>query len=495
MAKTSDSQSRPLETITEHSDESSAAPNAATPQHNNASPQVASPAGFTTDPPSWTTTPDPSFGVKRERNRRSSLYLHPTQGEEAPIQWYCSSYELSSFEKNAVTKEDSHDRLLREVANSNEDLQLSLDAFANQYESSSEPLQGDPMAAAIDHKFELIRYTALKAVEAHDEAVAVLDAEQQHHAKVVADMTNKLEMAEKENATLLNSVKDLLAKVAELRAQTTTMAGSNPFPTVEKRPFTLESPYSSNSPTIVDITVPKAYRTQIQAAPIKYFEGSTDVETVYTFLKALDHHIRLLPNAFMVLNNKLEKMELRGADIARINDTYRATLDLLGVKDLSTIDESHQYFQMYMRKIKDPHILSTLTLSSLSNNGLNLEDLLRYTARLMVIKSTTPSAKNPSSSQTRDVAPSTNRNQSKGGRANTKKPHKASVHNIEEGSEEESEEAVAAVSSKPATTNRAASGSNNYNPRRCFFCDDTGHMQSDCAAKKALLEQLKAGKA
>ncbi|RPA74938.1 hypothetical protein BJ508DRAFT_332597 [Ascobolus immersus RN42] len=198
----------------------------------------------------------------------------------------------------------------------------------------------------------------------------------------------------------------------------------------------------------------------------------------------------------MVLSNKLERLELKGADIARINDTYKATLELLGITDLSKVDESNQYYQMYLRKIRDPNIISTLTLSSLSNGGLTLEDLLKYTARLMVIKATSSNSKPSTPGQSKDSTTSSNRSQNRNNRGPTKKPHKASIHNIEEGSEEEADEVVAAVTSKnPAPNTNSRNPTNTtYNPRRCFFCNDPGHLQSDCDAKKALLAQLKAGK-
>ncbi|RPA74937.1 hypothetical protein BJ508DRAFT_332596 [Ascobolus immersus RN42] len=273
MAKASESTSRPLATIPEDY----GVPHSPDP-NNNASPTDASPGGSHTP-------------------RRSSLFFQPGNGaDDPPTQWYCSNYELTAYEKNAITKDNSHAELLTIITNSNEELQLSLDAFADNVASSFEPSQGDPMATAIDHKFEMIRYAAQKAVEAFDEQVAVLEAEKTHHDSVVESLQTQLSAAEKENASLLNSVKDLLAKVAELRAQTTTMAGSHPQAgtATTKRPFTSPPWDITTSPQIVDITVPKAYRMQVLAAPVTAFEGSTDVETMYTFLKGVDHHIRLI---------------------------------------------------------------------------------------------------------------------------------------------------------------------------------------------------------
>ncbi|RPA74919.1 hypothetical protein BJ508DRAFT_332579 [Ascobolus immersus RN42] len=478
---------------------------------------------------------------KRESSRRSGIFQRPSEASnpQEPV-WYCSSYELPVPEKNRITKDDAHKLLLTFVGESNEDLHDQLVEYADQLPTADTPF--DPMAAAIDHKFEEIRLAAAQAVAAHDEALAAHFADQEYHARTTAEFQQKLTAAEQENARLLHDVKGLLDKVADLSARTFTMSGG--APRLEPDFFSLSDKYTNSAsppapPPVVDITVPKAYRTQVQALPLTAFEGATDVEAVYLYLKQLTNRVRLIrtfddaqrieyaisymsgaahrwaidewypsrrnptwlqfvadfkarwipANAPVILTNKLERMELKGTEIDRINDAYRATLELLGIQDLSSVGEANQYYQMYMRKIKDPAITATITHISLTSGGLNLDTLLKYTATLMVRKLASTGSSKPSTPQSQPAGKDTNRQTNQRDR-NTKKPAKVAIRAIEETSDGDDppQEGLHAVDSR-TTKPRSPP----FNARRCFFCEDPGHIQAECPAKKELMTRLKSG--
>ncbi|RPA85728.1 hypothetical protein BJ508DRAFT_322331 [Ascobolus immersus RN42] len=352
-------------------------------------------------------------------------------------------------------------------------------------------------------------------------------------------------MAERENARLLHEVKSLLDKNADLRAHTVTMSGSNTGSKPSTSwdawdPVSLSLPTagctSSPLPPVVDITIPKAYKTQVQALPLQAFEGATDVETVYLYLKQLDNRVRLVrtfsdaqrieyaisymsgaahrwatddwypknpratwaqfitafkarwvpANAALVLSGKLERLELKGTEIDRINDVYRATLELLGFGDLSKIGESDQYYQMYLRKIRDPAIINTISHLSLTTGGLDLDTLLKYTATLMVRKLASQPAKVTPTPPPGKESARTNPSRP------TKKAGRVSVQAIEEttAEEEKPNEQLNAVTDARTSKPRSPP----FNARRCYFCEDPGHIQSECPAKKELMARLKSGK-
>ncbi|RPA83410.1 hypothetical protein BJ508DRAFT_304857 [Ascobolus immersus RN42] len=392
--------------------------------------------------------------------------------------------------------EDPHSLLTTFVGDTNEDLHLQLEDYPNQLSSSSSSLAYDPTAAVINHKFEEIRFAAAQAVAAHDKTLAQQLADQEYHSRTVVDLNTKLSEAEKENTRLFHEVKSLLDRVADLRAHTGTMSGSIPQQPITSDSWDWTAPPNHSAPQrrapmtppVVDITVPKAYKEQIQALPLKSFEGATDVETIGTAHRwATDEWLPKCRQRSWMLTNKLERMELKGTEIDHINDSYRATLELLCFTNLGAIGEADQYYQTYLRKIRDPSIIATNNHLSLTTEGLNLDTLMKYTSTLIVRKLVgQPAAKAPAPSQ--PSKDSTNRDKQPRSQKKSTKVHLNAIEDIgnEKTGEEESVNVVTEV--KPARRSPP------FNARRCYFCEDPGHIEAECAAKKDLMACLKSGK-
>ncbi|RPA80890.1 hypothetical protein BJ508DRAFT_307089 [Ascobolus immersus RN42] len=533
--------SRPLESIDEVAETPLSAPtNAFSSDASSGMQAPRTPSTSAPHPYSSTLDEPPLF--KDEPRRRSSLFFSTKEASTVP--WYCSSYPLSDREKAAVTRDEAHSALLTAVCNTNEDLQTDLDYFANSFPDDS--LTFDPMAGAIDHKFEEIRFMAQQAVAAHDALMAERDAERLHHENTVGDLEARLRTASEDNDALLRSIKSLMDKQSAHQASTIQMTGAAPVTDVTTSKALVNTQVggptfgAERQPGVVaDITVPKAYRTQVLANPIKAFEGATDVDTIFRFVQGVEHHTRLIrtfseaqkveyaisyltgsahrwatdvflptaptgvtfqafiealkhqylpDNAHVHLTTKLDRLELRGSEIDRNNDQYRATLELMNAGRPEDMRESHQFYQTYLRKIKDPNIINSLKQLSLTTvGGLNLATLMRFTARLMTTKLAASGAKTGTPPSTRDSKPNS---KTAGNSQRSKKPaFKAGLHVVDvEEEDEEASEVVQAVTTKPPSQR------NNYPQRRCFFCNEPSHIQADCELRKDMLERVKQGK-
>ncbi|RPA71336.1 hypothetical protein BJ508DRAFT_315715 [Ascobolus immersus RN42] len=353
----------------------------------------------------------------------------------------------------------------------------------------------DPIAAAIDHKFEEIRFTGQQAFAAHDGALASQLADQEYHSKVTHALQQKMDATERENARLLHGVQTLLSQVADLRAQTTTISGATTTTINCGSKEAWEGSNRALALVTVDITVPRAYKMQIQVLPLQTFEGASDVDTVYLFLKQLDKRIRLL-HTF----NDIQKIEFAisytsgTANRWATDEWYmscRTISWLQFVADFKKRRVSANAPVMYLRKIKDPTILSTINHVSLTTGGINLETLLKYTATLIVRKLAGQPVKPSPSTATQPSTKEGNRSTLPSYRA-SKKGNKVSVNAIDStiSDSESTTEAVQAI----ADTKPQKPRSPQYPVRRCFFCDDPTHIQVDCEAKKELMSRLKAGK-
>ncbi|RPA85729.1 hypothetical protein BJ508DRAFT_322332 [Ascobolus immersus RN42] len=166
----------PLVSIPEMESESAAATPQLRPEMmQSAASSNASSEDHDTNHHQFVTTRKP----KRESARRSSLFFKSGK-DDTPTSWYCSSFELPEHEKTRITKDDAHQLLSTFIGESNEDLQHQLDDYAEQCSAFAASTGFDPMAAAIDHKFEEIRFAAAQALAAHDEALAQHVADQEY---------------------------------------------------------------------------------------------------------------------------------------------------------------------------------------------------------------------------------------------------------------------------------------------------------------------------
>ncbi|RPA77077.1 hypothetical protein BJ508DRAFT_310480 [Ascobolus immersus RN42] len=275
---------------------------------------------------------------------------------------------------------------------------------------------------------------------------------------------------------------------------------------------------SVTSPHIGEI--PKTLSVPLQTNPVPNYNGSGDVESIFNFLKALQHHIRLLPHftdlqrinyaqSYMqgsvsqwasewqvhrpvgswqrflrefkqewlpsthtyYLSQKLQNMTLKSASqIDQFNYEYQSTLELLDITDLNTVTEGHPYFTLYLTKINNQSIQMAIQLqahqSSLDKKPFTLKSVMRYVSRLFAAKAlqaVTSAAPKPASK--------------------TAPPHRRqpTIRNIETTSAEEEEEAEAldlhAAQPRYATPTYV---------RRCHLCMALNHLMRECPLKPGL---------
>ncbi|RPA77557.1 hypothetical protein BJ508DRAFT_310028 [Ascobolus immersus RN42] len=321
-----------------------------------------------------------------------------------------------------------HQALLDELCGTNEELHRDLEAFLDT--QASEIFIG----TAIDRKFQLLRQLANHAATAYDFLKADADADRQVMETLkqeVATLKNKLDASERVRGEMIQQMgkREGLRGTSPPEHLITTRAWDAPGSEEEEGMTFTHDP--------VNITVDKQYRQQLAANEIKIFEGGTDLDVVFKFIKTLDFHIDMLEHTFndaqkieyalsymggtvrrwakawrashrilrwtdfltafkhrwipdtahIYLANKLERMELKRAEVDKFNDDYRTTLQLLDEDDLTKIKESNQYYKTYHGKIRDTDILSALRQYSLQiRGGLNLELLMDYTSKLMLAK-------------------------------------------------------------------------------------------------------------
>ncbi|RPA78414.1 hypothetical protein BJ508DRAFT_329350 [Ascobolus immersus RN42] len=244
----------------------------------------------------------------------------------------------------------------------------------------------------------------------------------------------------------------------------------------------------------VDTTIPKSLRVPLMANPIPNFGGGGNIEATYEFIKALEHHTRLLQddfndaqlikytfaylkggvsewalawkehqvrnnlapswdrfmtdfklqwlpaNASTHLANKLDKMEMKAHKVDEFNHDFTSTLGLLGIYNLHAISEHDQYYKLYLSKIRDPATLTTIGQASFSTTVSN--------------SFTKPQAKKTTSTTLHSVETST------------------------------SSETANAAQVRPSKRNEGS-------PRQCYFCQSPDHILRFCELKKEALALIR----
>ncbi|RPA73116.1 hypothetical protein BJ508DRAFT_314108 [Ascobolus immersus RN42] len=292
---------------------------------------------------------------------------------------------------------------------------------------------GPDIIEAINRQFEIIRIHARYALSAYEESKRFAAEKTKRVRQLESDKAITLAAHESETDSLHRELENLQKKCTSLEeaALKTTTESEDKLPDWLR---TAPLDHSTHSTKAGTFEIPKALRLPLQANPITAFDGTGDTETVFKFIKSLDHHSKLLiddfndaqrikyatgylagtaldwalqwrrdpthttwssfmkdfrsayvsQNAHIYLTNKLEKMELKASAIDTFNHEFKTTLQLLNL-DPRTVLESSQYFQIYTRKIKDPHIVMAIQQLSFAQ-PLYLEMVMTYAARLMAAK-------------------------------------------------------------------------------------------------------------
>lgn len=378
--------------------------------------------------------------------------------------YVCQPFKLALKENDVSSAVDIFHNLQKTIGASNTDIDRQITAYFEKRVANNPDLT---IAVCVDRHFELLRHWIEKAAESFDKLdeenevirqslrtarlnltqvennqqtlqqnpnrIKELDEEVRHLRRKISRQEDAINQKDEENTRLLQVIQHLSTKAVGSEQITPQDPSNSPPP-----------PGSPINQMRVDITVPKALRTPLAAHPIPIFNGGGDIEATFEFIRAIDHHRRLLQddfddkqrikyatsylegavlqwameewptiavtantppswdaffdafkarwvseNAHVYLTHKLDKMELKGNQIDQFNHNFATTMALLGKKDLTMLSESDQYYQIYARKIRDPTILLAIQQISFSlsvSGGLNLSMLMKYTARLMATK-------------------------------------------------------------------------------------------------------------
>ncbi|RPA71842.1 hypothetical protein BJ508DRAFT_315232 [Ascobolus immersus RN42] len=283
---------------------------------------------------------------------------------------------------------------------------------------------------------------------------------------------------------------------------------------------------SPSHPEIGDI--PKTLTIPLQANPIPNYNGSGDVESIFNFIRALEHHMRLLSHftdlqrinyassylqgsvsqwaadwhirrpvgtwqrfirefkeewlpstAKWYLGNKLQTMVLKNAaHIDQFNFDFQSTLELLDYKDMTIIDEGHPYYALYLSKINNPSILLAIQQQAhqygLKNEPFNLPMVMRYASRLFAAKALQGAAPSITKPVTRAALP-----------ARRAQPAIRAI-DISDADSQAEDPLADSVELHVAQQRYAPPG---YT-RRCHLCMALNHLMRECPLKPGL-EQLR----
>ncbi|RPA84354.1 hypothetical protein BJ508DRAFT_303830 [Ascobolus immersus RN42] len=474
----------------------------------------------------FTTTSTGSPSSRRRSSLFKPLNTLSEDDDEFPEPMYeCVTVPLDPALVTAITPLGAHNGLRTAIKESNEALDEALLTWV--YDTNeAEKTNAVNSGTAVNYKFEELRARILASIAEFEEACDDRDTAKAEARK----LKKQLDDSQQENLRLTKSIITMRNRKADTYRDSFDFSGWDS--------------------TTVDITVPKQYRTQLQATGLTAYEGGSDVEAIFKYIKTLNHHVRVLRgfsdiqkieyaisymagsvhrwatdtwmkatreedktwdnfitafkqewvpvNANLHLTTKLERMDMKAYEINQFNDRYRAILELMDYDELTELKEENQYFKIYYRKIRDPHIIAALTTATLTNaDGLNLDTLMKSTARLMAIrpqpeKSTSTTSKKPA-------------------HLKGKKVHKPTVNNVEASDAEDDSdtEEINAVSSSNTQQSSNRGGSNNrgrggwnrgggyrggFNTNRtynCHLCNDGEHFWADCPLKKQVLEMVK----
>lgn len=167
-----------------------------------------------------------------------------------------------------------------------------------------------------------------------------------------------------------------------------------------------------------------------------------------------DFKARWIPdNAHVHLVDKLERAELKRGSVGTFNDEFRSILALLGTDDVATCKESNRYYKIYFSKLRDAQVLLSVQQHSMqTRGGLNLEQLMEYTSKLMLAKPKLPVFNHPNTAKP------------------AKKPYQTAIHNTEDTADTVTVNAMASRYDEPRECG----------PRTCYACSSTSHVVPGC---------------
>ncbi|RPA79526.1 hypothetical protein BJ508DRAFT_308289 [Ascobolus immersus RN42] len=434
------------------------------------------------------TTNKSEAGTEEDPKANSGLLVVKNDAHDR--YWVGEAFQLSPQEIARISNEPAHTSLAEALGTDNE-------AFYNQLVALVEnPPQGEQsmdIGQALSYKLDEIRLRALRAGQVH-QINRIESVEDQGY--VIALKADNDIWKEKYNK-LVEQMEDLDAYRKEEKRDAATWEREEK---VSVRSFAGNRSVSLD-PNI-NIEVPKQYRPQLSAAELKVFEGGSDMNVVFKFIKSLDFHIdtlesvfnelqkieytisylrgtpriwakewrnntkdgnrtwsnlmiafkdRWLPdNAHLHLLEKLERAELKRGSVDTFNDEYRQTLGLMGIDNLR----------------KDSNVLLSLQQHSMATKGgLNLEQLMDYASKLLMRQ---PKLMTIEPRQTNNYAKNAS---SSSNTAKTKKPQVITINNVEDGNDD----FINAI---------AESSNRDRGPRECYACGATDHLISHCDPEK-----------
>ncbi|RPA83779.1 hypothetical protein BJ508DRAFT_304314 [Ascobolus immersus RN42] len=488
----------------------------------------------------------------RRTSRRVSFYgFHPEDAptdDEAPTSWRCATYQFCTDEKKALPKAAFHRELLDYLCDSNEHFEDR--RMKDWLDDKPEEIN---IGNALDHAFEYLRFLAKHCDDAYNfllnENLADR-AEIKRLRETVSTLEDNLLQSEMERGKMHRVVKGLPPLVTTgitnkpapplpPKAETSDFNwdASPGWEPTTREPSRLFGGLGTNrtslgghqAPTYTSIEIPKQYRLQLQSNGIESFEGGSDPDTVFTFIKALEFHVETLDRVFVAaqcieyaisymrggvkrwarhwqettekrqqswerfltafkarwvpqnahvhLTSKLENMDLKRNQVDQFNDEFREVLRLLDITDLRTVKASDQYYKLYLNKIRDPSIRQAIQLQSLMAGGLTLDVLMDYTSQLMLVAAASTPQK---TTNTQERPP-----RDKGKRAAGSKSDPITINNVEETKTTKSDQ------SNRRRTDRGR-------PRRafaCFACGSAEHGLDECGDKESFYEEVAARKA
>ncbi|RPA70807.1 hypothetical protein BJ508DRAFT_316189 [Ascobolus immersus RN42] len=444
-----------------------------------------------------------------------------TTAAETEAGWRCATYEFSPEEESALPTAAYHRELAEFLGESNEDFELFLQQWL------ADKPEGITIGNALNYTFEYMRYLSTHCSSAYNyllNETAGDRVEIDRLRALVADSEERLRASEQERGEMIRALKDL--------------------PPLDRKKTTVKPEYDTTTVTVtpgerrvvtpitgfINIEVPKQYRPQLVAAGLSVFEGGTDPDTVFTFIKALEYAIDMLSsvfidaqciefastymvgsvrrwarqwklstdpncqtwdrfladfkhrwvpaNAHVHLTSKLESMELKRHLVDQFNDEYRETLRMLDIHDLRKLRASDQYYKLYLGKIRDPTIRAAIQHHALITGGLNLEILMDYTSQLML----TAAAAAPVKSTTTITTDKVTRDNKHKKQAGTK-AEPITINAIEDTKETSTKNRRWDRGTRPARRTFA-----------CFACGSAEHGLDECEDKAAFYEVVAARK-
>ncbi|RPA73993.1 hypothetical protein BJ508DRAFT_313287 [Ascobolus immersus RN42] len=449
---------------------------------------------------------------------------------------YSLVLETSRLPRSAIpaprNTRDADRGLLTAIAPSNEALHQSLLAavIADNQVAESVGSTGISIVDALNRRLDEIREWSQHCQYTVKLLAHQLEHEKRLHAAAKQDLATQTTAHDDDTSD--DDAQRLTAPPLVRIQPETPPPGAIPLPasgasTAAPTHYVVMQPQAAANPLIGDI--PKTLDIPLKANPVPTYNGSSDPDLIFRFLRALEHHIRLLshftdlqkinytksyfagsvatwgddwqirrpigswqrflrefkaewlpPTAAYYHGNKLQTMTLKSASqIDNFNYDFQSILAMLDVKDLTLITEGHPYFSLYVSKIQNPSIqlaiqqMAYQNLSSLHPKPVNLHEVMRYTARLFAARVLQSTSSATSKSGQRNPT-SSNRN-----RPSTQPALRA----IDLSEQEESD--FEGTTQELHATNAIRHQAPAY-VRRCHLCMAINHLMRECPLKPSL---------